>query len=112
MLRHAFIRSTACHRNSLLCHYPFFRSTLRTCAIAFERIASARRGYVLSFAIAVRPVFLRHFHQVDEDILLSQLQLFVQAACNGFVETLLQLDTAPTIQRDLQKDAVIGSFDA
>jgi hypothetical protein len=31
--------------------------------------------YVLGFAIAVRPVFLLHFNQTDEDILSTQLQL-------------------------------------
>ncbi|MGB6386548.1 MAG: hypothetical protein WBD25_22285 [Terriglobales bacterium] len=66
----------------------------------------------MRFAIAERPIFLRHFHQIDEDILAANLQAFVQSVRNGFVEALLHLNCTAAIQSDLQKDAIVRSMNA
>ncbi len=75
-------------------------------------LTSARSRCVLSFSIAERPIFLRHFDQVDQDIFFAQLEAFVQAIGHRFVKTLLHLDRSAAVQGDLQKYAVVRSVDA
>src|SRR5208282_6031666 len=77
-----------------------------------RRIHLARGRYVLGYAIAERPVFLRHFYQTDEDIFSAQLQAFVQAVRHGFVEALLHFNGTAAAQGDLHKNAIVRSMDA
>ena len=75
-------------------------------------VALWRSRCVLGFSVAEGPVFFCHFHQADEDIFPAQLQALVQAVGHGFIEPLLHLHGSTAIQRDLYKDAVVGSMNA
>src|SRR5258708_3751531 len=62
---------------------------------------------VLGFAIAERPVFLRHFDQIDDDIFPAQLYGCVQSIGNGFVEELFHFGGASGVESDLDEDAIV-----
>src|SRR6266852_4291208 len=59
---------------------------------------------VLRNAVAEGPVLLLHFHQVDEHVLDSNIELGIQALGDAFVEGLLALHTAALGERDLNDD--------
>jgi len=67
---------------------------------------------ILSYAVAERPVFLRHFHKTNEHILQANLQAIVQTVGDSLVEALFHLHRAAAVQRYLQKNAIVRSMDA
>src|SRR5471032_484190 len=66
------------------------------CAEQTRRTASLPRD-VLRLTVAKRPVFLADLDQVDENILTSHFQNFMQTVRHGLVKTLLQLNRAARI---------------
>src|SRR5947199_909026 len=66
---------------------------------------------VLRFAVAERPVFLEHLHQVDHDVFFADARLLVEEFGHARIEGPLHLDRAASVQRDLNDDDVVGALD-
>src|ERR1700735_3992286 len=89
-----------------------YRKTIQNEIVPAWQPRLALRRYVLRLATAERPVFLRHLDQIDENILPAQLQGFMQAVGDSFIEALLHLNRTAAAQRNLYKDAVVGPVNA
>src|SRR5580700_152732 len=61
---------------------------------------------------AVKPVFLHHFDQIDEDVFCPQPETFMQGVSYSLVKSLFHLHGAPGIQGDLQENAIVGAMDS
>jgi hypothetical protein len=66
---------------------------------------------VLGFAVAERPILLADFDQIDQDVFSAQLQFLMESIRYRFVKALLGLESAASVEGDLQKDTVVRPLD-
>jgi len=74
--------------------------------------ALVARSGVLRNALAEPPVFFWYFDQIDDDIIRTSIQPVLKIIGDTFVESLLELDRAPGIQRDLNEDDIFATVSA
>jgi hypothetical protein len=53
----------------------------------------------LRFAVAVGPVLLLYFYEIDEDVLAPQAEAIMQSIRDGLVEGTLKIDRSPYSSR-------------
>jgi hypothetical protein len=59
---------------------------------------------VLSDTMAERPVLFRDFHQLNDDVIRTSLQLALNVICDTFIESFLKFNGTPGAHRDLDEN--------
>jgi hypothetical protein len=67
---------------------------------------------VLRLTVAKRPVLFADLNQTNEHVFPAQAETLVQSVCDCFVKGTLLVHGSPSIERDLDKNAIFRSLNA
>src|SRR5260370_41376507 len=80
---------------------------------AFIRVScSVSLFRVLRLTVAKRPVLFADFNQTNEHVFPAQAETLVHAVCDCFGKGTVLIHGSPSIERDLDKNAIFGSLNA
>src|ERR1700732_2308705 len=66
----------------------------------------------IALTVAKRPVLFADFNQTNERILPAQAETLVQSVCDCFVKGTFLIHGSPSIERDLDENAIFRSLNA